>query len=142
MEKQVKTRLKGLKQFDYYFIIFIFDMYYSFFIGSGSFPIVKREVYDSATIVLKKLHDGTSSDTKKIFTKETKILAKIAHGNIVSMLQLCDKPVSIMMEVCKFNFISFGGTEVVDSLDKLLVLMSEESYCTCFPGIRDVIARI
>ena len=39
MEKQVETRLKGSKQFDYYFIIFIFDMYYSFFIGSDRVPL-------------------------------------------------------------------------------------------------------
>ena len=46
-----------------------------------------------------------------------------------------------MMELCEFSFISLGGTEVVISLDKCLNLMSEESYFTCFPGIRDVIAR-
>ena len=45
MEKQVETKLKGSKVFDYYFIIFIFDMYYSFFKGSGSFSIVERGVY-------------------------------------------------------------------------------------------------
>ena len=56
-----ETRLKGSKQFDYYFIIFIF-MYCSFFIGSGSFAIVECGVYHSTPIVLKNLHDGTSSD--------------------------------------------------------------------------------
>ena len=56
-----ETRLKGSKQFDY-FIIFIFYMYCSFFIGSGSFAIVERGVYHSTPIVLKKLHDGISSD--------------------------------------------------------------------------------
>ena len=30
MEKQVESRFKGSKEFDYYFIIFIFYMYYSF----------------------------------------------------------------------------------------------------------------
>ena len=65
-------------KFDYCFIIFIFDIYYSFFIGSGWFSIVERSVYDSTPIVLKKLDDGTSSDIKKIFAKETEILAKIA----------------------------------------------------------------
>ena len=79
MEKQVETRLKNLKQFDYYFIIFVFDMHCSFFKGSGSFAILERGVYDSTPIVLKKLHDGTSSDIKKIFAKETEILAKVAH---------------------------------------------------------------
>ena len=30
MEKQVESRLKGSYQFDYYFFIFIFYVYYSF----------------------------------------------------------------------------------------------------------------
>ena len=55
-KNRLKTRLKGSKQFHYSFIIFIFDMYYSFFIGSGSFAIVERVVYDSTPIVLKQLH--------------------------------------------------------------------------------------
>ena len=46
-----------------------------------------------------------------------------------------------MMELCEFDFIPFGGTEVVNSLDKLLVLMSEKSFFTYFPGIGNVIAR-
>ena len=40
-----------------------------------------------------------------------------------------------MMELCEFSFIPFGGTQVVNFLDKFLILMSEESYFTCFPGI-------
>ena len=40
-----------------------------------------------------------------------------------------------MTKLCEFSFIPFGGTEVVNFLDKLLILMSEESYFTCFPGI-------
>ena len=55
-KSRLKTRLKGSKQFHYSFIIFIFDMYYSFFIGTGSFAIVERVVYDSTPIVLKQLH--------------------------------------------------------------------------------------
>ena len=57
------------------------------------------------------------------------------------MFSVCDEPVSIMIELCEFSFIPFGGTEVVNSLDKLLILMSEESYFTCFSGIGNVIAR-
>ena len=64
-------------------------------------------------------------------------MAKVAHENIVSMLTVWDKPGSIRMELCKFTFIPFGGTEVVDSLDKILVLMCEERY---FPGIEKVIS--
>ena len=45
-------------------------------------------------------------------------MAKVAHENIVSMLSVCDKPVSIMMELCEFSFIPFGDTEVVNSIDK------------------------
>ena len=49
-------------------------------------------------------------------------------------------PGSIRMELCKFTFIPFGGTEVVDSLDKILVLMGEERYFPSFPGIEEVIS--
>ena len=68
-------------------------------------------------------------------------MTKVAHENIVSMMPVCNKSVSIMMELCEFSFIPFGGTEVVNFLDKLLILMSEESYFTCFPGIGNVTAR-
>ena len=73
-------------------------MHYSVFIGSGLFAIVERGVYNSTPIVLKKLHDDTSSDIKNIFAKEAEILAKVALENIVSMLPVCDKPVSILMK--------------------------------------------
>ena len=46
-----------------------------------------------------------------------------------------------MTEICEFSFIPFGGTEVVNSLGKVLILMSEESYFTCFPRIGNVISR-
>ena len=49
MEKQVVNRLKGSKQYDFYFIIFIFDMSRSFLIGSArlllwsvEFPILHQ----------------------------------------------------------------------------------------------------
>ena len=45
------------------------------------------------------------------------------------------------MELCEFSFIPFGGKEVVNSLDKLLILMSEESDFTCLPGIGNFISR-
>ena len=57
------------------------------------------------------------------------------------MMPVCNKSVSIMTELCKFSFIPFGGTEVVNFLDKLLILMSEESYFTCFPGTGNITAR-
>ena len=81
-----KSRLKLGCRVHYYFIIFIFDMYCSFFIGSGSFAIVERGVYDSTPIVLKKLYHGRSSYIKKIFAEEAVILAKVAHEKIVPML--------------------------------------------------------
>ena len=81
-----KSRLKLGCRVHYYFIIFIFDMYCSFFIGSGSFAIVERGVYDSTPIVLKKLYHGRSSYIKKIFAEEAIILAKVAHEKIVPML--------------------------------------------------------
>ena len=102
---------------------------------------MEHGIYDSTPIVLKKLHDDTSSDIKKVSAKETEILTKVAHENIVSMMPVCYKSVSIMMKLCKFSFIPFGGTEVVNFLDKLLILMSKGSYFTCFPGTGNVTAR-
>ena len=75
------------------------------------------------------------------YSQKSQILAKVAHEIIVSMLSVWDKSVSIMMELCEFGFILFGGTEIINSLDKLLILMSEETFFTCFPGIGDVISR-
>ena len=49
---------------------------------------MERGVYDSRQIVSKKLHDSTSSDIKKIFTKEAKVLGNVAHENTVSMLSV------------------------------------------------------
>ena len=97
-------------------------------------------IYHSTATTLKKLHDGTSSDIKNISAKVTKILPKVAHENMVFMTPVCNKSVSIMTELCEFSFIPFGGTEVVNFLDKLLILMSEESYFTCFPGTGNVTA--
>ena len=39
MEKWVESKLKGSKQFDYYFIIFIFYMYYSFLKEVARLPL-------------------------------------------------------------------------------------------------------
>ena len=58
-------------------------------------------------------------------------MAKVVHENIISILSVCNN----------FSFIPFGGTEVVNSLNKLLILMSEDSYFTCFPGIGNVITK-
>ena len=58
-------------------------------------------------------------------------MAKVVHENIISILSVCNN----------FSFIPFGDTEVVNSLNKLLILMSEDSYFTCFPGIGNVIAK-
>ena len=116
-------------------------MFYLFFIESDSFAIVERGIYDSTPIVLKKLHDSTSRDIKNISAKETEILMKVAHENIVSLLSVCDKSVLIMRELCEFSFIPFGGTKVVNFLDKLLILMKEQSYFPCFLGTGNVITR-
>ena len=102
---------------------------------------MEHGIYHSTATNLKKLHDGTSGDIKKISAKETKISPKVAHENIVSMMPVCNKSVLIMTQLCEFSFIPFGGTEVLNFLDKLLILMSEESYFTCFPGIGNVTNR-
>ena len=41
--------------------------------------------------------------------KEAKILSEIRHDNIVALLGICEKLVSLMMELCEFYFERFNA---------------------------------
>ena len=67
--------------------------------------------------------------------KEGKIISEIKHDNIVALLGVCEKPVSLMMELCKFDFEPFNA----DKIDQFLSYMNEEDIFDSFPGIGNVI---
>ena len=45
--------------------------------------------------------------------KEAKILSEIEHDNIVALLGVCEKPVSLMMELVEFDLESFNADKKV-----------------------------
>ena len=71
--------------------------------------------------------------------KEGKIISEIKHDNIVALLGVCEKPVSLMVELCKIDFEPFNADKIVSSLDQFLSYMNEEDIFDSFPGIGNVI---
>ena len=66
--------------------------------------------------------------------KEAKILSEIKHDNIVALLGDCEKPVSLMMELCEFDFEPFNTDKKVSSLDQFLSCINEEVIFDGLPG--------
>ena len=72
--------------------------------------------------------------------KEAKILPEIKHDNIVALLEVCEKQVSLMMELCEFDFEPFNVDKKVSSLDQFLSYMNEGDIFDSSPCIGNVIA--
>ena len=56
-------------------------------IGKGTFAIVEKGRYLGATVVVKKLHTGTTVDVTNVFMKEAKILSVYIYTYILLYLQ-------------------------------------------------------
>ena len=54
--------------------------------------------------------------------KEAKNFSEIKHDNIIGLLGICEKPVSLMMKLCKFDFEPFNLDEKVISLDQFCLI--------------------
>ena len=78
------------------------------FIGRGSFASVNKASFEKKDVVVKVLHWNLISEGKSVFTKEAKILGHIDHINIVKLIGVCEKPLSIVMEYAEFTFLPFG----------------------------------
>ena len=72
--------------------------------------------------------------------KEAKILSEIKHDNIVTLLGVCEKPISLMMELCEFDFQLLNADKIVSSMDLFLSYMNKEDIFDSFPGIGNIIA--
>ena len=71
--------------------------------------------------------------------KEAKIIFKIKHDNIVALAGVCEKQLSLMMELFQFDLESFNADKKVSSLDHFLSYINEEDIFDSFPGIGNVI---
>ena len=72
--------------------------------------------------------------------KEAKILSEIKHDKIVYLLGVCEKPVSLMMELYESDFEPFNAEKKISSLDQFLSYMNEENIFESFPDFGHVIA--
>ena len=52
---------------------------------------------------------------------EGKSLTEMKHDNIVALLGVCEKPVSLMMKLYEFDFEPFNANKKVSSLDQFVV---------------------
>ena len=55
-------------------------------------------------------------------------------------MKKCENPVSLMMELCEFDFEPFNADKKVSSLGQFLSHMSEDDIFDSFPGIGNIIA--
>ena len=54
--------------------------------------------------------------------KEAKIVSEIKHDNINGLLGICEKPVSLMMKLCEFDFEPFNFDKKVISSDQFCLI--------------------
>ena len=109
-------------------------------LGRGTFAVVEKCKYKNNIVAVKKLHSNLPQNVTNIFTKEALLLGRISFKNIVKILDVCENPISIMMEHLEFSFVPFGRDIKVNSLDKLLDVFDSENPLPYFPGIGNNIA--
>ena len=64
--------------------------------------------------------------------KEAKIVSEIKHDNINGLLGICEKPVSLMMKLCEFDFEPFNLDKKVISLDQFCLIWRKKIFLTVF----------
>ena len=98
-----------------------------------------KGLYKEKEVFVKKVR-SQSSYVRDIFAKETLLMSKIHHENIVSLIGVSEDPVAILMEYCVFSFTPFQRIEKFSSLDQLLQYLCTEDLFTYFPGILNFMA--
>ena len=90
-------------------------------IGKGSFGSVMKGNYipEKKTVVVKRFF-GEGDSNLKIVAKEAKMLQNLWHPKVAEFVAVCPKPVAIMMEYERFDFLPFGlDVQVSELLDLL-----------------------
>ena len=82
-------------------------------LGRGTFGTVYLAQLDEpeATnpVVMKEMHQSLAAGdiSRKLFTKEAKLLPGLHHANIVRMYGICVNPLTIVMKYVVFDFSLF-----------------------------------
>lgn len=90
-------------------------------LGRGSFGDVYTTVYNSETVVIKKMIEMLDQDEKKLFFKEVELLNGLRHTNIVKLKGVCCQPLAMMLQYVYFDFNVFGLDVRVSSLSDFLL---------------------
>ena len=83
-------------------------------IGAGAFACVYKAKWEGKVVAVKKLATGVGQPmtlkTIRDFRTEAKLQRTLQHENIVSLLAVCTKPLSLIMEfVPRGNLFAFLG---------------------------------
>ena len=100
-----------------------------------------RTRYQEDDVVTKRIHYGSTANDELIFAKEAKLLSSINQANIVTLIGVCEDPVSIVMEYLEFSFKSFGRNRSYSNLDDLLDYMSRDTTFSAFDKVGYYMAR-
>ncbi|KVH97666.1 Concanavalin A-like lectin/glucanase, subgroup, partial [Cynara cardunculus var. scolymus] len=74
-------------------------------LGQGGYgPVFKGKLEDGREIAVKKLSQS-SSQGKKEFINEAKLLARVQHRNVVSLLGFCGNPEKLLVDVYSFGVV-------------------------------------
>lgn len=68
-------------------------------------------------------------------------MSSINHENIVSLISVSEKPVSIMMEYCSFTLLPFERDESFNSLDQLLISFHNDDLFSFFPCMSNYMVK-
>ena len=90
-------------------------------LGRGSFGDVYTTVYNSETVVIKKMIEMLDQDEKKLFFKEVELLNGLRHTNIVKLKGVCCQPLAMMLQYVYFDFNVLGLDVHVSSLSDFLL---------------------
>lgn len=77
-------------------------------LGRRSFGDVYTTVYNSKTVVIKKMIQVLDQDEKKLFFKEVELLNGLRHTNIVKLKGVCCQLLAMMLQYVYFDFDVFG----------------------------------
>ena len=79
----------------------------------------KLYIPEKKTVVVKRFF-GEGDSNLKIVAKEAKMLQNLRHPKVAEFVAVCPKPVAIMMEYERFDFLPFGlDVQVSELLDLL-----------------------
>jgi serine/threonine protein kinase len=103
-------------------------------IGEGAFGKVIGAVYHGERVVVKKSLDDNYA---KHFLKECRLVSSLCHRNVVRYKGMCPKPLSIMLEMCSFDFAPLGYEKKVNNLGQWL-RSADEFDASCFDDLVDL----